>query len=218
MTDQVSHLHKTTGKITVLYIWNFIFLDSNLEDERFCTKWQHAFLNVIQDSQASNALYWSRIVVSAVEWYRAQNMTPENKCPWHGNAICHSKQTLSNDISKKDQSNCPSWPHRCASCVFPCLWRHYKSQLLLKYLWEVTAGHSSQKAWPAVQGTIILCDTIKSHTTNWTCNMFQHCNWEGRLRTTLPNPDLKQLATDTNVKQAGTSWLLTLTLISSALE
>jgi hypothetical protein len=38
------------------------------------------------------------------------------------------------------------------------------------------------------------------------------------LRTTLPNPNLKQFATDTDVKRAGASWLLTVTLISSALE
>ena len=32
VSDQVSHPHKTTGKIVVLYILVFIFLDSNLED------------------------------------------------------------------------------------------------------------------------------------------------------------------------------------------
>ena len=35
VSDQVSHPY-TTGKIIVLYI--FIFLDSNLEDQRFCTE------------------------------------------------------------------------------------------------------------------------------------------------------------------------------------
>ena len=34
ISDQVSHPHKTTGKITVLYILIFQFLDSNLEDKR----------------------------------------------------------------------------------------------------------------------------------------------------------------------------------------
>ena len=31
--DQISHTYKTTGKITVLYIFIFIFLDSKLEDK-----------------------------------------------------------------------------------------------------------------------------------------------------------------------------------------
>jgi hypothetical protein len=32
---QVSHPYKTTGKIIVLYLLNFVFLDSNLEGKRF---------------------------------------------------------------------------------------------------------------------------------------------------------------------------------------
>jgi len=38
INDQVSNPYKTTGKITVLYILTFKFLDNNLEDKRFYTE------------------------------------------------------------------------------------------------------------------------------------------------------------------------------------
>jgi len=43
--DQVSHPYKTTNKIIVLYIIVFVFLDNKLEEDKFCTERQKAFLD-----------------------------------------------------------------------------------------------------------------------------------------------------------------------------
>jgi len=39
MSNQVSHPYKATGEIRLQYILIFIFLDSKMEDKRFCTTW-----------------------------------------------------------------------------------------------------------------------------------------------------------------------------------
>jgi len=39
VSENVSHPHKTSGKIIVLCILIFILLGHKLEDERFCTEW-----------------------------------------------------------------------------------------------------------------------------------------------------------------------------------
>jgi len=50
---------QNTGKIIVLYILSFKFLDSNLEDKRFCTKLYHAFpdLNLLLISSGIEFLF-----------------------------------------------------------------------------------------------------------------------------------------------------------------
>jgi len=45
VSNQDLQPYKTAGNIIILYFLMFIFLDSELEDKRFCTEWQQAFLD-----------------------------------------------------------------------------------------------------------------------------------------------------------------------------
>lgn len=45
--NQVSHLHKITGEVVVLYSLIFTFLGSKWEDKRFWTEWQQASCDLI---------------------------------------------------------------------------------------------------------------------------------------------------------------------------
>jgi len=58
VSDQVACPHKTTGKIMVLHTLIFIFLDSKLEDKRFCTKWQQAFHDFNMLLISSSIEFW----------------------------------------------------------------------------------------------------------------------------------------------------------------
>jgi hypothetical protein len=54
----------TTGKIIFLYILIFKFLDSKLEDKRFCTEWQQAFPDFNLLLISSWIEFWSVKVVT----------------------------------------------------------------------------------------------------------------------------------------------------------
>jgi hypothetical protein len=61
--DQVSHPYKTTGRIMVLCILTFTFLDSRREDKRLWTEWQHTFPEFSLLLISSCMQFWSVSVV-----------------------------------------------------------------------------------------------------------------------------------------------------------
>jgi hypothetical protein len=60
--DQILHSYRT-GRIMVLYILTFTFLDSRQKDKRLWTEWQQAFLKFSLLLISSCMLFWSAGVV-----------------------------------------------------------------------------------------------------------------------------------------------------------
>ena len=58
LSDYVSHPYNTKGKIIVLYIVLFMFLNSKLENKRFCTEWQQAFPDFSLPLMSSWTEFW----------------------------------------------------------------------------------------------------------------------------------------------------------------
>ena len=96
VSDHVSHPHKPTGKIIVLYFLIFTFLNSKLVDKRFCTEWKQAFpdFNLLLISSWIEFCF----VRAVAKYYDCSSLSEEfNTCKIHELNLKISKSVMGSD-------------------------------------------------------------------------------------------------------------------------